>query len=223
MTVGNLDKDRGAEEVETLLANDQPGLFAAIGELDWYADTHRSWIDDQGLRAGDRVLEVGCATGALTAYLADIGYQVTGLDRSDDMIRRGRNDHPGLDLLVGDAMQLSHDSGSFDAVVAASVINVVPDAQLVMSEMKRVSAPGGTISVLVPSTDFTDDDFDALLATLHLTGFSAAALTKWHRSARKMSPRQVASAFRSVGLEPAAPVSHLSGMLLAVTATIPSA
>ena len=222
MTAGNLDKDRGAEDVETLLAYDQPGLFAAIGELDWYAGSHRRWIEDQGLRGGDRVLEVGCATGALTSYLADIGYRVTGLDRSDDMIRRGRNDHPGIDLLVGDAMQLSHDSGTFDAVVAASVINVVPDAQLVMSEMKRVSAPGGTISVLVPSTEFADDGFEALIATLDLTGFSAAALTKWHRSAPKMSPSKVASLFRGAGLEPAKPVSYLNGMLVAVTATVPS-
>jgi ubiquinone/menaquinone biosynthesis C-methylase UbiE len=222
VTAGNLDKDRGAEEVETLLANDQPGLFAAIGELGWYAQSHRSWIDDQGLRAGDRVLEVGCATGALTAYLADIGYQVTGLDRSDDMIRRARNDHPGLDLLVGDATSLPHDSGVFDAVVAASVVNVVPDAELVMSEMKRVCVPGGTISVLVPSTDFTDVDFDGLIATLDLTGFSAAALTKWHRSAPKMSPSKVASLFRGAGLEPAKPASYLSGMLVAVTATVPS-
>jgi len=223
VSAGNLDRDRGAEEVDTLLANDQPGLFAAIGELDWYAGSHRRWIEDQGLRGGDRVLEVGCATGALTTYLADIGYRVTGLDRSDDMIRRGRIDHPGVDLVVGDATSLPHDSGAFDAVVAASVVNVVPDARRVLSEMKRVCAPGGTISVLVPSTDFTDDDFEALLTTLRLTGFSAAALKKWHRSAAKMNPSAVASLFRGAGLEPAAPVSYLNGMLIAVTAIVPSA
>jgi len=221
--VRKLDRVRGVARVETLLAHDQPGLFAAIGELDWYSGSHRRWINDQVFRAGDRVLEVGCATGALTAYLADIGCRVTGLDRSDDMIRRGRNDHPDLDLRVGDATLLPHDNDAFDAVVAASVINVVPDARLVLSEMGRVCAPGGTVSVLVPSTDFSDDDLNALIVTLRVTGFSEAALSKWHRSAPKMSASQLESLFRSADLEPVTTSSYLNGMLQAATATARSA
>ncbi len=217
--VRKLDRVRGAARVETLLTHDQPGFFAAIGELDWYLGSHRRWIDELGFRAGDRVLEVGCATGALTAYLADIGCRVTGLDRSDDMIRRARNDHPHLDLAVGDATLLPHDDNAFDAVVAASVINVVPDAKLVVSEMQRVCAPGGTVSVLVPSTDFTDQDLDALIETLGLTGFSQAALTKWHRSAPKMSRSQLETLLRSVDLEPVTTSSYLNEMLRAATAT----
>lgn len=219
MMVRKLDRVRGAARVETLLAHDQPGFFAAIGELDWYSGSHRRWIDDRGFRAGDRVLEVGCATGALTAYLDDIGCRGTGLDRSHDMIRRARNDHPHLDLHVGDATLLPYDDHAFDAVVAASVINVVPDPKPVLSEMHRVCAPGGTISVLVPSTDFTDEDLDALIETRGLTGFSQAAVTKWHRSAPKMSRSQLETLFRSVALEPAVTRSYLDGMLLAATAT----
>ncbi|VAV95025.1 hypothetical protein MNBD_ACTINO01-1245 [hydrothermal vent metagenome] len=195
-------------------------FFAAIGELEWYSRTHRHWIDDLGLRVRDRVLEVGCATGTLTAYLADNGYRVTGFDRSNAMIRQARNDHPDMDFSVGDATRLPYGDDTFDAVVAASVINVVSDGESVLSEMHRVCAPGGTVSILVPSTDFTDDGFDALIESLGLEGFSRAALTKWHRSATKMSRSQLATLLASAGFGPAVTHSYLDGMIIAPTVTV---
>lgn len=213
-----LNRALGTSAVEALLATSQPRLFAAIGELDWHARSHRHWIDEQVFRAGDRLLEVGCATGALTVYLADGGYRVTGLDRSNDMIRRARNDHPHLDLCVGDATSLPYDDNAFDAVVAASVINVVPDAKQVLSEMHRMCTPGGAVSVLVPSTGFTEEDLDTLIETLGLAGLSEAALTKWHRGPPKTSSAQLEALFRSVDLEPAITRSYLDGMLVAATA-----
>ena len=202
-----------------MLAHDQPGLFAAIGELDWYSGSHRQWIDDQELNASDRVLEVGCATGALTSYLAASGYRVIGLDSSADMITRAANDHPLLEFVVGDATSLSYADDSFDAVVAASVVNVVPDATQVLSEMHRVCRPGGTTSVLVPSTGFTNDDHDTLIETLDLTGFSEAALTKWHRGPPKMSSPQLETLFGEAGLASVTTRRYLEGMLIAVSAT----
>lgn len=217
-----LNQALGTVAVEALLATSRPRLFAAIGELDWYARSHRHWIDDQSFRAGDRVLEIGCATGALTTYLADSGYRVTGLDRSNDMIRRARDDHSDLNLCVGDATSLPYDNDAFDAVVAASVVNVVPDAQQVLSEMHRVCAPGGTVSVLVPSTGFTDETLDTLVETLGLVGFSEAALTKWHRGPPKTSRSQLETLFRWVDLEPVVTRMYLDGMLIAASAHVRS-
>lgn len=202
-----------------MLANDQPQFFATMGELDWYSHSHRRWIDELGLSGGDAVLEIGCATGALTSYLANSGYQVTGLDRSSTMIDRARVDHPHLDLRVGDATMLPYNDDAFEAVVAASVINAVPDPEQVISEMHRVCAPGGTVSVLVPSTDFTNEDLDALIETLGLTGFSQAALTKWHQGPTKKSRTQLDALFASVDLEPVVTHTYLEGMLIATTAT----
>lgn len=201
------------------MAHDQPGLFAAIGALDWYARSHRHWIDDQAVRSGDRVLEVGCATGALTAYLAGRGYRVTGLDRSGDMIARARNDHADLEFRVGDATSLPYDDKAFDAVVAASVVNVVDQPQLVVSEMNRVCASGGTVSVLAPAAGFSDADLDSVIKTLGVAGFSDAALRTWHGSARKMSRSYLEALFRGVGLGSVTIHSYLSGMLIAASAT----
>lgn len=219
LSQNRLENAIGATKVETMLAQSQPRFFAAIADLDWYSGSHRQWIDDLDLAAGDRVLEIGCATGALTDYLKDGGYGVTGIDRSSAMVRRGKKTYPHLDLQVGDAMMLPYDDSAFDVVVAASVINVVPDARKVMSEMQRVCAPGGTVSVLVPSTDFTDEDLDAVVETRGLAGFSRAALTKWHQSAPKRSREQLESLLHDADLEPVATHDYLDGMLIASTAT----
>ncbi len=220
MTRKRYDREPGTREVEAMLEESPVHFFAAIGELEWYSRTHRHWIDDLGLRVGDRVLEVGCATGTLTAYLADNGYRATGFDRSNAMIRQARNDHPDLNFSVGDAARLPYDDDTFDAVVAASVINVVSDSESVLSEMHRVCAPGGTVAVLVPSTDFTDDGFDALIESLGLEGFSRAALAKWHRSAMKMSRSHLAALLATAGLGLAVTHSYLEGMVIAATATV---
>ena len=63
----------------------------------------------------------------------------------------------------------------------------------------------------IPSTDFTDDDLDALIETLGLTGFSQAALTKWHRAATKTSRSQLETLLRSVDLEPRTARSNRHG------------
>jgi demethylmenaquinone methyltransferase/2-methoxy-6-polyprenyl-1,4-benzoquinol methylase len=169
------------------------------------------------------VLEVGCATGALTSYLVDSGHTVIGLDSSDDMIDRARIDHPGVDMVVGNAMSLPYDTNTFDAVVAASVINVVPAPAEVLAEMQRVTAPGGTVSVLVPAASFVDKDLDSLIETLGVTGFSRAALAKWHQGPTKMGATRLEALFQDAGLEPVATRRYLEGMLLVVTATRASA
>lgn len=218
MTSKRLNQVLGTMAVEALLAYSQPRFFTALGDLDWYSGSHRRWMDDQDFRTGDRILEVGCATAALTAYLADRGYRITGLDRSSDMISRAKRTYPRLDLRVGDATMLPYNDNALDAVVAASLINIVPDAESVLSEIHRVCAPGGTVSVLVPSTDFTDEDVDALVAKLGISGFSRAALTKWHQGPPKMSVSQLESLFRCADMVPVAAHSYLDGMLIAATA-----
>src|SRR5688572_1624647 len=66
-------------------------------------------------RAGERVLDLGCGTGDLTASIAARGALVTGLDASSDMIDEARHKHPDLQLVVGDGQRLSYER-EFDAV-----------------------------------------------------------------------------------------------------------
>jgi ubiquinone/menaquinone biosynthesis C-methylase UbiE len=52
---------------------------------------------------GERILDVGCGTGQLTAEIARSGATVTGLDKSAEMLAEARKNYPGLVFELGDA------------------------------------------------------------------------------------------------------------------------
>src|ERR1700745_99788 len=59
------------------------------------------------------LLDVGCGTGAYAAGLAARGWNVTGVDASEDMLRRARS--KGMDAVLADAAALPFEDASFDA------------------------------------------------------------------------------------------------------------
>jgi SAM-dependent methyltransferase len=87
------------------------------------------------------LLDVGCGTGARTALLAERGWRVTGVDLSEDMLRRARD--RGLDVVRADAADLPFDAASFDAVVSTWTHTDVEDFPAVAREIARVLVPGG--------------------------------------------------------------------------------
>jgi len=100
----------------------------------------------------DRVLEVGIGTGALLPfYPRDV--KLVGIDISEAMLARAkalkdRIGMPNVRLMRMDATQLDFPDGSFDKVIAAYVITVVPDPIRVVEEMKRVCKKGGVLLFL---------------------------------------------------------------------------
>ncbi|HEY8072924.1 MAG TPA: methyltransferase domain-containing protein, partial [Labilithrix sp.] len=112
-----------------------------------------------GVEAGDRVLDVGCGPGESAFGMAERvpGLRVVGLDFSAGMIRiaraRRRVDPVGpmVDLTRGDAMNLPFPDGSFDAVTGHSFLYLVPDAERVLRETKRVLRPDARCVFLEPA------------------------------------------------------------------------
>ncbi len=108
----------------------------------WYTkasvDRIAAWITP-----GDRVLELGCATGAMTAVLVDAGARVTALDRArtylDRVEARGLT---GVDLIEADIEQGLPD-GQFDHVVAANVIHELDDPHRFLERCRNALAPDG--------------------------------------------------------------------------------
>jgi phosphatidylethanolamine/phosphatidyl-N-methylethanolamine N-methyltransferase len=96
-----------------------------------------------------RVLEVGVGTGALLPFYprhADL----VGIDLSREMLERARLAGARLGLkkaklLEMDAMNLKFADGTFDKVMAAYVVSVVPDPVRMVEEMKRVCKKGGEL------------------------------------------------------------------------------
>ncbi len=103
------------------------------------------------VRAGERVLDVGCGEGAFTAELARAGAHAVGIDVAEEPLRRARAAHPELDLRLVDA-----DGGwdlpdaSFDAVWAGETIEHVLDTAVWLSEVRRVLRSGGALLLSTP-------------------------------------------------------------------------
>ncbi len=94
-----------------------------------------------GLVAGGSVLDVACGSGRLTAELARIAGprgRVVGLDFSPGMLEVARRDHPAIEFIEGDALQLPFDDHSFDAVTIAFGLRNLADPIRGLREMLRV-------------------------------------------------------------------------------------
>ena len=97
------------------------------------------WLDP---RPGERILDVGCGTGQLTAQIAESGASVTGLDRSPDMIARARENYPAIPFLQADASDFAVPE-PFDAVFSNAVLHWVKDAAAAARCFARALKPGG--------------------------------------------------------------------------------
>lgn len=67
---------------------------------------------------GARILDAGCGTGRVGAYLAAAGHDVTGVDLDPELIAAAREDHPGPRWLAGDLSELDLPE-RFDVIVSA--------------------------------------------------------------------------------------------------------
>ena len=101
-----------------------------------------------GVGIGDRVLDVGCGTGQLTAKLADLlgAGLVAAIDPGAGVIDVCRSRVPGADIRIGSAEDLPFDDASFDAALAQLVINLTNDPARSVREMTRVTKPGGVVA-----------------------------------------------------------------------------
>jgi phosphatidylethanolamine/phosphatidyl-N-methylethanolamine N-methyltransferase len=109
-------------------------------------------LEQMGIKAGDRILEVGVGTG-INVGLYPRNCDVTGIDFSASMLDKARErvTRKGLSnvwLHEMDAGNLSFANESFDIVYAPYVISVVSDPVRVVREMRRVCRPGGKIIIL---------------------------------------------------------------------------
>ncbi len=96
---------------------------------------------------GKRVLDVGCGTGRHTAWLAQQGARVIGVDPSAAMLAKARDKCPGVELVEGTFDTLP--SGPFDLVVDALVLEHLPEVTTPIAAMAKVLASGGELVVSV--------------------------------------------------------------------------
>lgn len=92
---------------------------------------------------GKEVLEVGCGTGLVLQRLATFAARAQGIDLSPGMLEKARA--RGLDVTEGSATELPFESDSFDVTCSFKVLAHIPDIESALSEMARVTRPGGMV------------------------------------------------------------------------------
>ena len=102
-----------------------------------------------GIGVGDKVLDVGCGPGALTAQLRSVGAVATGIDPSPPFVDGMRARFPDVDVRLGTAEELPYDTGTFDAAMAQLVVHFMTDPVGGIRQMSRVTRPGGVVAACV--------------------------------------------------------------------------
>ena len=107
--------------------------------------------DLAGVQAGQRVLDVGCGPGALTAVLVErVGAEnVAAVDPSEPFVAAARERNPGADVRLAPAEELPFADDEFDAALAQLVVHFMSDAVAGIREMARVTKPGGAVAASV--------------------------------------------------------------------------
>ena len=104
-----------------------------------------------GVREGQRVIDVGCGPGVLTAELVDrVGAaNVAAVDPSEPFVEAVRARLPGVEVQQAAAEQLPFDDGAFDAALAQLVVHFMRDPVMGLREMARVTRQDGVIVACV--------------------------------------------------------------------------
>ena len=139
----------------------QNGAFVhgmAGGVLEWLA-----------AQPGERILDLGCGDGQLTARIAATGAEVVGLDASPQMAAAARS--RGIKVDEGHAESLPYPQHIFDAVFSNAALHWVRDQDAMMAEVRRVLKPGGRFVAEMGGQGNIAAIRVALMATLAHHGF----------------------------------------------------
>ena len=99
-------------------------------------------VDLLSPKAGERILDLGCGTGALTAEIAARGAIILGVDGSEAMIAQAKKKSPELRFEICDARKLRFHA-EFDAVFSNAVLHWITEAEQVIEGVARALKTGG--------------------------------------------------------------------------------
>ncbi len=94
-----------------------------------------------------RVLEIGTASGLVARAVADKVREVQAIDYSEKMIAKARvmTERENIHFSVQDATNLDFEDRSFDVVIIAAVLHIIPNPEEVLKEIDRVLKDGGLL------------------------------------------------------------------------------
>ena len=116
----------------------------------WRDPVQRASLQALELSPADRLLDVGCGTGAASRAAAEIGASVVGVDLSPEMVKEAialAGTRENLAFEMADVDHLPFRDGGFTAVLCSNAFHHYPDPAGAVAEMARVLAPGGRLAL----------------------------------------------------------------------------
>jgi len=123
---------------------DRTNDILSLGQSKLWRRSVRRLINPQ---SGQRILDLAAGTGTSSMALLGEGVQVVAADFSKGMLEVGKKRHPELEFAFADATKLPFKDSEFDAVTISFGIRNVVDVDKALSEMFRVTKPGGVVVV----------------------------------------------------------------------------
>ena len=184
------------------------------------------------LAAPADILDFGCGSGDIALHLSSAGYRLTGYDLSEAMISEARRaDTNGCVrwlLQSGESKtRLPLETATFDAIVASSVFEYLPDIDQTLAELSRLLRPNGWLFATVPDTRDPHRRMERWLRVVAMSPGLSAVLqhSRWREGAaylrisnNRMGPKAWLQCLQKTGLYPE-PLAAASGPLLLLEAS----
>lgn len=127
----------------------------------------------------ERILDLGCGTGQLTAKIALAECEVLGIDRDAAMIEKARQNYPHLSFAIADARDFQVE-GQFDAVFSNAVLHWIPEADAPVSCVHTALKPGGRFVAEFGGKGDIQAIAKALTSVLDTLGYASQAISPWY-------------------------------------------
>ena len=124
--------------------------------------------------SGERILDLGCGTGHLTADIAGTGATVIGIDHSADMIDAAKSSYPAIEFHQLDATDFQFDE-PFDAIFSNAVLHWVRSPKVAIQRIHAALKPGGRFVAEFGGHGNVGAVVQALIAELERHGYTDAA------------------------------------------------
>jgi ubiquinone/menaquinone biosynthesis C-methylase UbiE len=132
----------------TFVSKNGDGYEQQMGR--WSRRLAPQFVEFAGIAGAVNVLDVGCGTGSLSFCLAQNPeiVSVRGIDLSEPYVEHAkcRNKDARLAFQVGDACRLPYPDAAFDLTASMLALQFIPQCELAVREMRRVTRPGGTMA-----------------------------------------------------------------------------
>ncbi|MQA00053.1 MAG: methyltransferase domain-containing protein [Dehalococcoidia bacterium] len=118
-----------------------------------FARTHREIAEWLGIDRGSRVFDAGCGVGGMAEVFAERAAEVVAVDLDDENVRHtvdridAATRRAAIDVRVGDLLRLDDPDDAYDLVWCSRVVHHLPDMLAGVTELARVTKPGGTVAI----------------------------------------------------------------------------